>query len=58
MKDKESERLLKYHFELSDPRVNEDFLKEVERIKKSGRRLSSQERGELLKKARQVVYSK
>lgn len=54
----ESERLLKYHLGISDPKANEDFLKEVERIKKSGRRLSSQEKGELLKKARQVVYSK
>jgi hypothetical protein len=58
MKTSESERLLKYHLELSSPQTNAAFLEEVERIKKSGRRLSSQEKGELLKKARQVVYTK
>ncbi len=54
----ENEKLLKYHFGLSDPKANEDFLKEVERIKKLGRRLSNQEKALLARKARSVVYSR
>lgn len=53
----ENERLLKYRFELSDPKVNEDFLLEVRRLQKLGRRLSNQEKALLLRKAKPVVYS-
>lgn len=54
----ENEKMLKYHLGLGDQQASEDFLKEVERIKKSGRRLSNQEKALLARKARSVVYSK
>lgn len=53
---KENEKLIQYH--LGNKPVSEDFIKEVERIKKLGRRLSDDEKAELLRKARTVVYSK
>lgn len=54
----ENEKLLKYHLSTGSQQTNEDFLKEVERIKKLGRRLSHQEKALLARKARSVVYSK
>ncbi len=52
----ENEKLIQYH--LGNKPVSEDFIKEVERIKKLGRRLSNDEKAELLRKARAVVYSR
>jgi predicted phosphoribosyltransferase len=37
---------------------DEKFMAEVEKIKKSGRRLSDKEKEKLLRKARPVVYGK
>lgn len=54
----ENEKLLKYHLGLSTEQTNADFLKEVERLKKLGRRLSNDEKALLLRKARPVVYSR
>jgi len=55
---KENEKLLEYHLGMSDEKTNADFMKEVERLKKLGRRLSNNEKALLLQKARPVVYSK
>jgi len=54
----ENEKLVQYHLGLGNQQASEDFLKEVEKIKKSGRRLSNQEKALLARKARSVVYSK
>ena len=54
---KENEKLIKYHLGLNQE-VNADFMKEVERIKKSGRRLSNVDKENLLKRARPLVYGR
>jgi len=57
--ENEYEKLIKYHLGTNDNnQTNEDFLKEVEKIKKSGRRLTNNEKALLLKKARPLVYSR
>jgi hypothetical protein len=55
---KENEKLLEYHLGMSDEKTNADFMREVERLKKLGRRLSNNEKALLLRKARPMVYSK
>ena len=54
----EQEKLVQYHLGLGNQQASEDFIKEVERIKKLERRLSNDEKAELLRKARTVVYSR
>jgi hypothetical protein len=54
----ENEKLLRYHLGMGSDQINEDFMKEVERLKKLGRRLSNNEKALLLRKAKPVVYSR
>ena len=51
----ENEKLLK-QYDLSN-KLSEDFMREVEKIKKGGRRLSHNEKALLLQKAKPVMYS-
>lgn len=53
---KEDPKLVKYHLDLSK-QTDEAFMKEVEKIKKTGRRLSNHEKARLLRKARPLVYN-
>jgi len=58
--EKEYEKLIRYHLgnnKTDTNETNEDFMKEVEKIKKAGKRLSNSEKALLLKKARPLVYS-
>lgn len=52
----ENEKLVKYHL---DEKLQNDseLIEEIERIKNSGRRLTGQQRAELLKKLKPSVYS-
>ena len=54
----ENEKLLNYHLGMGSEQINADFMQEVERLKKLGRRLSNNEKALLLQKAKPVVYSK
>lgn len=52
----ENEKLVKYH--LDEKLQNDaDLIKEIERIKNSGRRLSGQQKAELIKRFKPSVYS-
>lgn len=53
----DNDKLIKYHLG-PNSQMSEDFVKEVERIKKLGKRLSNNEKAQLLRKAKSVVYSK
>jgi hypothetical protein len=52
---KENQKIVEYHLDSSKP-TDEAFLKEVERIKVSGKRLTNAQKAKLLKIAKPLVY--
>ena len=53
---KTNEKLVKYH--LGNDQSNDAFMKEVDRIKQSGKRLTHNQKEKLMRIARPLVYGK